>query len=85
MTARVKCYYCKRSDREMRPYGPGGSQLCFPCMMDPKHPEREEDAKAAFRVQMDASEIVGRGVTVLGDGPIRPATDAERRLAGRDD
>lgn len=80
---KLRCYYCRRSDRDMRPYGPGGSALCFACMTDPQHPEREEAAKRAFFVQIEASEVVGGGVSVLGENGPRPATEDEREIVRR--
>lgn len=81
-----RCYYCKTTFRrddmttELRPYGPGGSPLCFRCMSDPAHPEREEQAKRAFKTQLSAAEVAGGGVSVLTDEGPNPATDDEREL-----
>lgn len=72
------CHYCGPTDRELRPYGPGGSDVCFPCAMET--PEREAAAKAAFGVQLDAAEAVSPlGVAAIGtgDGPV-PFTGAGR-------
>lgn len=77
------CHYCGTTERELRPYGPGGSPLCFSCLKDPEHPEREAQAKRAFSVQMDASEVVGGGVSTLGANGPRPATKREQRIAER--
>ena len=59
----MKCYYCDKTDEveEMRPYGPGGAGLCFPCMKS--SPEREEAASKMFLAQLDAC-----GSVVILDG-----------------
>lgn len=64
------CYYCGPTDRELRPYGPGGSPICFPCMK--ASPEREEAAKQAFGALLDGSAAISpTGVVAIGesDGP----------------
>jgi hypothetical protein len=65
--AEPRCYYCGPTARELRPYGPGGADVC-PCVFD--EPDREAGAKAAFFALSDAAEAAGGGVVVLtGDGP----------------
>jgi hypothetical protein len=68
MSANV-CHYCGPTDRELRPYGPGGSTICHPCMK--ASPEREAAAWAAFDALSDASAEIGTGVVAIGepDGP----------------
>ena len=77
------CHYCKATAEEMRPYGPGGAELCYACMT--ATPEREAQARAAFSVQLEAAEVVGGGITVIGEtaehGP-RPATEDEQEEFG---
>jgi hypothetical protein len=65
-----ECHYCGPTDREMRPYGPGGANICFPCMK--AAPEREEAAKNAFGGLLDAVDIVSPGPVVIGgeEGPV---------------
>lgn len=60
------CYYCGPTDKELRPYGPGGSTVCFPCAT--KTPEREKRTKANFGVQLDAINAVGPAV-LTDNGP----------------
>lgn len=65
MTAREGCHYCGTTERELRPYGPGGSPLCFPCMT--ASPEREQAAKNTFGALVDANEAISpTGVVTIG-------------------
>lgn len=59
------CCYCGTAESELRPYGPGGSDVCFSCAMAPG---RKAQTEAAFARQLgmagpaavlDASEEVG--------------------------
>ena len=66
------CHYCGTTD-ETRPYGPGGSLICYSCMM--ADPEREKAAIASFQAQMVAAEAmspVGAVVINLGHGGPQP-------------
>lgn len=54
-----KCFYCKQSGgkgpRELRPYGPGGSDVCAECVLGEKAPDklkRMADAESAFSKQL---------------------------------
>ena len=42
------CCICYRpaSERPLRPYGPRGADICFPCMKE--SPEREREARYQF-------------------------------------
>lgn len=51
MSAR-QCCYCDATD-ELRPYGPKGALVCFPCAMS--SPEREEEARQNFASQLSAA------------------------------
>lgn len=44
----MKCYYCNEdfSAPALRPYGPNGEFICFPCAT--ATPEREEEVKKRF-------------------------------------
>lgn len=66
----LECHYCGPTERELRPYGPGGSEICFPCMK--ATPEREEAAKNAFGGLLDAVEVVSPGPVMIGtsEGPV---------------
>jgi len=73
------CHYCGPTDRELRPYGPGGSNICHPCMK--ATPERERAAKGAFGALLDANAEIGDGIVVIGGqkgpqpyNPERPRT-----------
>jgi hypothetical protein len=71
------CHYCGPTDRELRPYGPGGSNVCFPCAT--ATPEREVAAAAAFGSLLDAAGAMSsEELTVIGQtsGP-QPATTNE--------
>lgn len=60
------CYYCGPTDRELRPYGPGGSDVCFPCAT--ATPERDAAAKAAFGALLDGAEAISTtGVVAIGE------------------
>ena len=62
------CYYHGPTDRELRPYGPGGSNVCHPCAT--ATPERERAAQSAFGALLDANAQI-TGAVVLGsqEGP----------------
>jgi len=48
------CFYCKKTfdEDDLRPYGRGGSFVCFDCAT--LTPERENETRANFRAQLDA-------------------------------
>lgn len=65
-----ECHYCGTTHDELRPYGPGGAWLCYPCMK--ATPEREAQAHRAFGALLDAAEqIAPTGIVAIGgqDGP----------------
>lgn len=60
----MECHYCGVTE-ELRPYGPGGAFVCFPCAMST--PERVAQTNAALAVLMTAaSEVSPTGVVVVG-------------------
>jgi hypothetical protein len=65
-----KCHFCGTTEKELRPYGPGGSDVCFPCATET--PAREAAAQAAFGSLLDATEAVSQGPVMIGtdEGPI---------------
>lgn len=71
MSGRVACHYCGAGE-DLRPYGPGGAMVCFPCAT--ATPEREAEAKGAFGALLGAAEAVGGGVVTLdsrtNEGPL---------------
>lgn len=77
---RARCYYCGPTDEELRPYGPGGLNVCHPCAN--ATPERTAATKAAFYALLDGAEAVSpHGVAVIGQpsGPQPFDIDEVRR------
>lgn len=71
MTAEHRsCHYCGTTTAELRPYGPGGSWVCFPCVTST--PEQEQAAHAALGALLDANETLSPTGTTLAtkDGPV---------------
>ena len=65
------CCHCGTTDAELRPYGPGGAPICFPCIKST--PEREEAAHNALGALMEAAGAASPdGIIVIGTeaGPI---------------
>lgn len=65
------CCYCGTTESDLRPYGPGGRPVCFPCMK--AKPEREAQAHKALGALIGAAEAASpHGVAVIGtsDGPM---------------
>jgi len=66
------CMYCGKA-KDLRPYGRGGKDICFDCMV--ADPEREAEAKRMLFAQLNAT-----GPLVLEPGvgpvPIKKAGDA---------
>lgn len=62
------CHYCGTTEKDLRPYGPGGSDVCYPCAMET--PEREAAAQAAFGALLDGAGAVTPIVAIGTDaGP----------------
>lgn len=80
------CHYCGSTDEEMRPYGPGGSAVCFPCAT--ATPEREAATSSAFGALLDAAESISvSGAVAIGEpGGPRPfdPREASRRSRQRE-
>lgn len=57
---------------DTRPYGPGGTQICMPCVRS--DPQLEATVVSAFLTQLDAAvAMVGDGGIVImdaGNGPV---------------
>ena len=47
----MKCHYCDKT-RDLRPYGPRGSMVCFGCAMST--PERKAEPERNFGAQLEA-------------------------------
>ena len=61
-----KCCYCgiPGNVEALRPYGPGGRLVCFPCGTSPEH---EPETRKNFLAKLDSI----KGITVLTDkGPV---------------
>lgn len=67
------CHYCGPTDRELRPYGPGGSTICFPCAT--ATPEREQAATGAFGALLDATSSIGLTAIGADAGPVNVDAD----------
>lgn len=63
------CIHCSTTDG-LRPYGPNGAMVCFPCAMET--PERKKQAEDAFNSQLDAAINAGNGMVTVGTeaGPL---------------
>lgn len=72
------CHYCNQPG-ELRPYGPGGSWVCFPCAT--ATPAREQAAQEAFGTLLDANEAISpSGAVAIGEsGGPRPFDLKEAR------
>ncbi len=69
-----RCHYCGPTGAGLRPYGPGGSLICFPCMK--ATPEREQTAKqAAIALVAAAAAISPHGAVILTKNGPQPVVD----------
>lgn len=62
------CHYCGPTDRALRPYGPGGSTVCLPCVT--ATPERNAAAGAVFGTLLEAAAVFGPVVLDTEKGPV---------------
>lgn len=62
------CHYCGPTDRELRPYGPGGSTVCHPCAT--ATPERERAAQGAYGALLEAAGSLGPVAIGTEAGPV---------------
>lgn len=71
------CHYGCGTTEHLRPYGPGGALICFPCMK--AAPERERQAEQAFGAQLDAAQAISDiGSAVLSaDRPVVPLMSSD--------
>ena len=73
-----KCCYCGSKDKELRPYGPKGADVCFECAME--SPDRQREARIMFANQLDACRDVAVIGSDVGPYPYFPyLASAERR------
>lgn len=84
MSKKDACHYCGSTDEDLRPYGPGGSFVCYPCAT--ATPEREAQAHAAFDALFGAVEVVSPVVAIgTKEGPVPFDPGALDGLIGDDD
>lgn len=69
------CHYCGPTREELRPYGPGGSDICYPCMK--ATPDRERAAEGAFGALLDAAGSMSPVVAIGSDIGPQPVTTQE--------
>lgn len=67
------CHYCGPTEEDLRPYGPGGSLVCFPCAT--ATPEREQETEGRYGALLDATTTLGLAAIGTEAGPIN--VDAE--------
>jgi hypothetical protein len=63
------CHYCLEPNEDMRPYGPGGSKVCYDCAT--ATPEREQETSLNFIALLEATAATvssGTKVVLIGDG-----------------
>lgn len=46
------CCYCGSEDEELRPYGPGGKDVCFDCAMGTDERKRQTESSFARQLAM---------------------------------
>ena len=78
-----RCYYCRQlggnGARELRPYGPGGADVCAGCVLGAgAPPEREEQARSRFAVQLG---MAGRIAVIDPSEQAGPRRASEAELA----
>jgi hypothetical protein len=64
------CQYCGFGERELRPYGKNGANVCYDCAMLPEH---AADTEAAFKTRLAAAGPVAMIGTEAGPVPYRPS------------
>ena len=68
---------------ELRPYGPGGADICFECATS--SPSREAQTKAAFGALLDAHDALPGVTTLSADGLGKLDLDDPAGLTGGTD
>jgi hypothetical protein len=59
---------------ELRPYGPGGTLICFQCAT--ASPDAEERTAANFKTVLDGAEAISpHGVAMITDHGLEPLVD----------
>lgn len=60
------CHYCQNEKVELRPYGPGGSWVCYDCANET--PERTAETQNNFYTLMDAASAASEtGIVIIGE------------------
>jgi hypothetical protein len=59
-----RCHYCGCTG-DLRPYGPGGALVCFPC--GTATPKREAETEREFGRLLGIAEAKGTGAVVIGE------------------
>jgi hypothetical protein len=62
------CYICGTSERELRPYGKDGQDICFSCMTST--PELEQEAQKQFGKLLDAAGKKTDAAMLTPEGPV---------------
>lgn len=65
----MRCYVCKSSEKELRPYGTYGQPICHPCMAS--SPMRKAEAIRQLRKATARAARMGNGMVAIG-GPNGP-------------
>ena len=71
------CCHCGTTSKELRPYGPGGTWVCFPCAMGT--PERKSEAERQLGAALNAAERSDDVIMIgeaTGPRPMRRGGDA---------
>lgn len=73
VTGTGQCHYCGqpggRGARELRPYGPGGAEVCAGCVVG-EEGEHEEMARKQFGQKLSAAVSVTGAAQLSPQGPI---------------
>ena len=62
------CYICGSSERELRPYGEDGKDICFPCMTE--SPERRQTAREQLGKRLDSADKKTGAAMLTPEGPV---------------
>lgn len=75
-----RCHYCGCAG-DLRPYGPNGADVCFPCAMGT--PERKAETANMFAKQLEACGDVAVIGESVGPYPIEHADEAVQRAVAK--
>lgn len=74
---RNKCSQCGTTEKELRPYGPNGSWVCFDCGMKP---ELKQLVEENFIQQLHAAGAINGKVIIGGEEDPVPMLDSTNSL-----